>query len=45
MIHPYNIYYFIDEFNSDELTKLDKKINIIYRNYNKENNYNDIIEV
>ena len=45
MIHPYNIYYFIDEFNSDELTKLDKKINIIYRNYNKENNYNEIIEV
>jgi len=33
MIHLNYIYYFIDKFDSEEIIKLDKKINIIYRNY------------
>ncbi|MBD1141229.1 thiamine phosphate synthase [Pelagibacterales bacterium SAG-MED39] len=37
MIHDYNIYYFIDKFDSDELLRLDNKINIIYRNYEEKN--------
>ena len=32
---PY-IYYFIDEYNIDELTNLEKNIDLIFRNYNKE---------
>ena len=36
MIHK-NIYYFIDKFDRDEILSLDKKINIIYRNYNETN--------
>ena len=28
-----NVYYFIDKFDRDEILKLDKKINIIFRNY------------
>ena len=42
MIHT-NIYYFIDKFDRNEILSLDKKINIIYRNY-KEINLNPIIE-
>lgn len=42
MIHHYNIYYFINKFDSDELLSLDNKINIIYRNYDKKN---DKIEI
>jgi len=30
-----NIYYFIDEYNIEELTNLEKNINIIFRNYEK----------
>ncbi len=33
MIHLNNIYYFIDKFDSEEIKRLDKKVNIIYRNY------------
>ena len=33
MIHLSNVYYFIDKFDRDEILKLDKKINIIFRNY------------
>tara|TARA_Y100001970_G_scaffold294140_1_gene447442 strand:+ start:5537 stop:6103 length:567 start_codon:yes stop_codon:yes gene_type:complete len=33
MFHKYNIYYFIDSFDSEEIKNLDKKINIIFRNY------------
>ena len=29
------LYYFIDEYNYAELSKLSKNINIIYRNYKK----------
>ena len=30
-----NIYYFIDEFNKNEIEKLSSKISLIYRNYGK----------
>ena len=33
MNHLINIYYFIKDFNSNELLSLDKNINIIFRNY------------
>ena len=33
MNHLSNIYYFIKDFNSNELLNLDKNINIIFRNY------------
>ena len=33
MNHLTNIYYFIKDFNSNELLNLDKDINIIFRNY------------
>jgi len=33
MIHLSNVYYFIDKFDRDEILRLDKKINIIFRNY------------
>jgi len=33
-MHKYSkIYYFIDNFDRDEITKLDKNISLIYRNY------------
>ena len=38
---PY-IYYFIDEYNIDELTNLEKNIHIIFRNYQKDLNPNVI---
>ena len=31
------IYYFIDEFNKNEIEKLSTQISLIYRNYNKKN--------
>ena len=36
MIHK-NIYYFIDKFDRNEILSLDKKVNIIYRNYKEIN--------
>jgi len=33
MHNNYNIYYFINNFNSEEIKKLDKRISIIFRNY------------
>ena len=39
--NPY-VYYFIDEYNTEELTNLDKNINLIYRNYKNLNK--DVIE-
>jgi len=41
MIHK-NIYYFIDKFDRNEILSLDKKIDIIYRNY-KEINVSGVI--
>ena len=37
MFHLSNVYYFIDKFDRDEILKLDKKINIIFRNYKVKN--------
>ena len=37
MIHKYDIYYFIDNFDREEIENLDKKINIIFRNYQESN--------
>ena len=37
MVHDYNIYYFIDKFDRNEILSLDKKISIIYRNYKEIN--------
>ena len=33
MFHAYNVYYFIEKFDRDEILKLDKNIDIIFRNY------------
>ena len=33
MHNKFKIYYFINTFNYDEINKLDKKVTIIYRNY------------
>ena len=33
----FNVYYFIDEFNKNEIEKLSSKISLIYRNYDKIN--------
>ena len=35
----YNFYYFIDEFNKKEIEKLSSKISLIYRNYDKKNDF------
>ena len=34
----FNIYYFINEFDKNEIEKLQPKISLIFRNYNKKNN-------
>jgi len=35
-------YYFIDEFNKNEIEKLSTQISLIYRNYNNNNNPNEL---
>ena len=35
-------YYFIDEFNKNEIEKLSSKISLIYRNYQRKNNPNEL---
>jgi len=35
MLHKYTIYYFIETFNKEEINSLNKKINLIFRNYKK----------
>ena len=35
-------YYFIDEFNKNEIEKLSTQISLIYRNYNKKNDPNEL---
>tara|TARA_B100001057_G_scaffold498804_1_gene607158 strand:- start:1130 stop:1669 length:540 start_codon:yes stop_codon:yes gene_type:complete len=37
-----NIYYFINEFNKNEIEKLSSNISIIYRNYEKKKNYAEL---
>ncbi len=36
------IYYFIEEFNKQQIEKLNKNISLIYRNYKKKYNFNEI---
>ncbi len=38
----YNVYYFIDEFNKNEIEKLSSKISLIYRNYDKKCDSNEL---
>ena len=40
-----SIYYYIDKFNRDEIYKLNKTINIIYRNYSNRFNEKEILEL
>ena len=40
-----SIYYYIDKFNRDEIYKLNKSINIIYRNYSTKFNTIEILEL
>ena len=40
-----SIYYYIDKFNKDEIYKLNKSINIIYRNYSNKFNTNEILKL
>ena len=40
-----SIYYYIDKFNRDEIYKLNKSINIIYRNYSTKINTIEILEL
>jgi len=39
------LYYFIDEYNYAELSKLSKNINIIYRNYKKNIDISTLISI
>ena len=41
----FQLYYFIDEYNHSELSCLSKNINIIYRNYKKNNNISTLISI
>ena len=40
-----SIYYYIDKFNRDEIYKLKKSINIIYRNYSSRFNTKEILQL
>ena len=40
-----NIYYFINEFNKNEIEKLKPKISLIFRNYDKKNNPTELKEL
>ena len=40
-----SIYYYIDKFDKDKIHKLDKSINIIYRNYSNKFNAKEISEL
>ena len=44
-MHNLKIYYFIDEFNREEIQKLNRKIDLIYRNYNRNYNLNLIKKI
>ena len=41
----FQLYYFIDEYNHAELSKLSKNINIIYRNYKKNIDISTLISI
>ena len=38
----FNIYYFIDEFDRNEIEKLSSKISLIYRNYEKKSSSSEL---
>ena len=44
MHNYYKIYYFIDKFDFKELSTITTKINIIFRNYNKKYELNEILK-
>src|SRR6056300_1679067 len=41
----YRVFHFIDNYNPQYLVKLNKNINLIYRNYNNKININELIEL
>ena len=41
----YNIYYFIDRFNIKELSNINIKINLIYRNYKSSNYLDELLKI
>ena len=41
----FNIYYFIDEFDKNEIEKLSTQISLIYRNYDEKNEPNELIKL
>ena len=44
-MHNYlEVYYFIDKFNLKELSKIKRKINLIFRDYSKNNDLNEILK-
>ena len=45
MHNYFKIYYFIDEFNFKELLGIKKKINIIFRQYNKKYDLKEILKI
>ena len=40
-----SIYYYIDKFDREEIYKLNKTINIIYRNYSRKFNTKEILQL
>ena len=40
-----SIYYYIDKFNKEEIYKLNKSINIIYRNYSHKFNSEELLQL
>ena len=44
MIHKYT-FYFIDKLEKSLINKLEKNIHLIYRNYNKKYNFNEILKI
>ena len=45
MHNYYDIYYFIDNFNIKELSNINTRINLIYRNYESSNYLDEVIKV
>ena len=43
-MHKY-IYYYIEKFNKEEIYKLNKSINIIYRNYSNKFNTEELLQL
>jgi len=41
----YNIYYFIDNFNIKELSTINRRINLIYRNYKSSNYLEEVLKI